>query len=106
MKQVKLITGTSNQELARRISANLGIPLADATVGRFSDGEIQVVINESVRDCDVFVVQSLCRPANENIMELLIIADALKRHLQEELPQLFPTTPTEGRTGKSTQETR
>jgi ribose-phosphate pyrophosphokinase len=79
MKQVKLMTGTSNPELAKKVAAKLGMPLADVTVGRFSDGEIQVVINESVRDCDVFIIQSLCRPANDNIMELLIMADALKR---------------------------
>ncbi len=73
------MTGTANPELAKRVAANLGMPLADVKVGRFSDGEIQVVINESVRDCDVFIIQSLCRPANDNIMELLIMADALKR---------------------------
>ena len=90
MKQVKLITGNANQELARKVSANLGIPLADATVGRFSDGEIQVVINESVRDCDVFVIQSLCRPANDNIMELLLIADALKRASAGRITAVIP----------------
>jgi ribose-phosphate pyrophosphokinase len=90
MKQVKLITGNANQELARKVSANLGIPLADATVGRFSDGEIQVVINESVRDCDVFAIQSLCRPANDNIMELLLIADALKRASAGRITAVIP----------------
>ena len=90
MKQVKLITGNSNPELARKVSANLGIPLADATVGRFSDGEIQVVINESVRDCDVFIIQSLCRPANDNIMELLLIADALKRASAGRITAVIP----------------
>ncbi len=90
MKQVKLITGTANPELARKVSANLGIPLADVTVGRFSDGEIQVVINESVRDCDVFIVQSLCRPANDNIMELLLIADALKRASAGRITAVIP----------------
>jgi len=90
MKQVKLITGNSNPELARKVSANLGIPLADATVGRFSDGEIQVVINESVRDCDVFVIQSLCRPANDNVMELLLIADALKRASAGRITAVIP----------------
>ncbi|WP_456343062.1 ribose-phosphate diphosphokinase [Thermovibrio sp.] len=90
MKQVKLITGTANPELARKVSANLGIPLADVTVGRFSDGEIQVVINESVRDCDVFIIQSLCRPANDNIMELLLIADALKRASAGRITAVIP----------------
>ncbi|WP_456456545.1 ribose-phosphate diphosphokinase [Thermovibrio sp.] len=90
MKQVKLITGNSNPELAKKVSANLGIPLADALVGRFSDGEIQVVINESVRDCDVFIIQSLSRPANDNIMELLLIADALKRASAGRITAVIP----------------
>jgi ribose-phosphate pyrophosphokinase len=59
-------------------------------VGRFSDGEIQVVINESVRDCDVFIIQSLCRPANDNIMELLLLADALKRASAGRITAVIP----------------
>ena len=90
MKQVKLMTGTANPELAKRVAANLGMPLADVKVGRFSDGEIQVVINESVRDCDVFIVQSLCRPANDNIMELLLMADALKRASAGRITAVIP----------------
>ena len=90
MKQVKLMTGTANPELAKRVAANLGMPLADVKVGRFSDGEIQVVINESVRDCDVFIVQSLCRPANDNIMELLIMADALRRASAGRIAAVIP----------------
>lgn len=90
MKQVKLMTGTANPELAKKVAANLGVPLADVKVGRFSDGEIQVVINESVRDCDVFIIQSLCRPANDNIMELLIMADALKRASAGRITAVIP----------------
>ncbi len=90
MKQVKLMTGTANPELAKKVAANLGMPLADVKVGRFSDGEIQVVINESVRDCDVFIIQSLCRPANDNIMELLIMADALKRASAGRITAVIP----------------
>ncbi|WP_163327780.1 ribose-phosphate diphosphokinase [Desulfurobacterium thermolithotrophum] len=90
MKQVKLITGSSNPQLARAISGNLGIPLADVTVGRFSDGEVQVVINESVRDCDVYIIQSLCYPANDNIMELLLIADALRRASAGRITAVIP----------------
>ena len=90
MKQVKLMTGNSTPQLARAISGNLGIPLADVTVGRFSDGEVQVVINESVRDCDVYIIQSLCHPANENIMELLLIADALKRASAGRITAVIP----------------
>ncbi len=90
MKQVKLMTGTANPDLAKSVAAHLGIPLSDVTVGRFSDGEIQVVINESVRDCDVFIVQSLCRPANDNIMELLLLADALKRASAGRITAVIP----------------
>ena len=90
MKQVKLMTGNSTPQLARAISGNLGIPLADVTVGRFSDGEVQVVINESVRDCDVYIIQSLCHPANDNIMELLLIADALKRASAGRITAVIP----------------
>ena len=90
MKQVKLMTGTANPELAKRVAAELGMPLADVVVGRFSDGEIQVVINESVRDCDVFIIQSLCRPANDNIMELLLLADALKRASAGRITAVIP----------------
>jgi len=90
MKQVKLMTGTANPKLAKKVAANLGVPLADVKVGRFSDGEIQVVINESVRDCDVFIVQSLCRPANDNIMELLVMADALKRASAGRITAVIP----------------
>ncbi len=90
MRQVKIISGTSNVNLAKAVAGNLGIPLADVTVGRFSDGEIQVVINESVRDCDVFVIQSLSRPANDYIMEMLIIADALKRASAGRITAVIP----------------
>lgn len=89
-QQVKLMTGNSNPQLAKAVAGNLGIPLSDVTVGRFSDGEIQVVINESVRDCDVFIIQSLCYPANDNIMELLLIADALKRASAGRITAVIP----------------
>ena len=79
MKQVKLIAGSSVPELAKKIADELGTILADVKVGRFSDGEIQVIVNESIRECDVFIIQSLSRPANDHIMELLLISDALKR---------------------------
>jgi ribose-phosphate pyrophosphokinase len=79
VKQVKLIAGSSVPELAKKIADELGTILADVKVGRFSDGEIQVIVNESIRECDVFIIQSLSRPANDHIMELLLISDALKR---------------------------
>lgn len=76
---IKLFTGNSNPSLAKEIANVLKIPVGDATVSTFSDGEIMVQINENVRGADVFVVQSTCMPVNTNIMELLIMIDALKR---------------------------
>ena len=76
---MKLLAGNSNRPLAEAIAASLNIPLTKATVRRFSDNEIFVEIHENVRGEDVFVIQSTCAPANENLMELLIMIDALKR---------------------------
>ncbi len=90
MNQVKLITGNANPELAKSVAAHLGIPLANVTVGRFSDSEIQVVINESVRDDDVFIIQPICSPANDFIMELLLLSDALKRASAGRITAVIP----------------
>ena len=79
MRELKLFTGNSNPALAQEIADFLGIPLGEATVTTFSDGEILVRIEESVRGMDVFLVQSASDPVNKNIMELLIMLDALKR---------------------------
>ncbi|WP_448587524.1 ribose-phosphate diphosphokinase [Thermocrinis sp.] len=87
---IKLLTGTSNLELAKEVSQYLGIPLSDALVSRFSDGEVRVQINESMRGEDVFVIQSLCPPINENIMELLLILDALKRASAGRITAVIP----------------
>ncbi|MDD4801358.1 MAG: ribose-phosphate pyrophosphokinase [Syntrophomonas sp.] len=77
--RMKLFTGNANPCLAKEIGAYLDISLAKASVSHFSDGEISVEINESVRGVDVFVVQPTCTPGNENLMELLIIMDAFRR---------------------------
>ncbi len=77
--EVKIFTGNANPKLAQSISEAIGIPLGDAKVSRFSDGEISVNINETVRGRDVFVIQPTCPPVNENLMELLILIDAFKR---------------------------
>jgi len=77
--RLEIFTGNANPELAREIADNLGITLGDSVVNTFSDGEIQVKINESVRGADVFVVQPFSTPVNDNIMELLIMIDAFKR---------------------------
>lgn len=77
--EIKLLAGNSSPELAKKISEYLGVPLAKCEVGKFSDGEIAVDIGETVRGADVFVIQSTNNPVNDNIMELLIMIDALKR---------------------------
>jgi ribose-phosphate pyrophosphokinase len=78
-KQLKIFTGNANPELAKNIAEHLGLSLGEAVVSRFSDGEIQVKIDESVRGADVYVIQPTCHPVNENLMELLILIDAFKR---------------------------
>ncbi len=89
-KPLKLITGTANRELAEEIANHLGTELADALITRFSDGEIRVQINESIRGADVFVIQPLCYPANDHIMELLLIVDALKRSSAGRITAVIP----------------
>ena len=76
---VMLINGNSNPELAQELSEYLGHPLSEAQVRRFSDGEIMVELKENMRGRDIYVVQSTCAPVNDNLMELLLIIDALKR---------------------------
>ena len=78
-RDFKVFAGNSNLPLARRICEHLKRPLGKAEVGRFSDGEIQIEIGENVRGQDTFIIQSTCPPANDHIMELLIMCDALKR---------------------------
>ncbi len=79
MNDLKIFSGNANQPLAEKICRYLEIPLGAAAVGRFSDGEITVEIKENVRGKDVFIIQPTCTPVNENLMELLIMVDALKR---------------------------
>lgn len=76
---LKLFTCNAHPELAKEIAELMGIKSGKSTVNEFSDGEIQVSIWESVRDCDVYIVQPTCAPVNDNLMELLIMIDALKR---------------------------
>ncbi len=90
ISSIKLLTGTSNPKLAEEVSEYLNIPLSDALVSRFSDGEVRVQINESMRGEDVFVIQSLCPPINENIMELLLMLDALKRASAGRITAVIP----------------
>ncbi len=87
---LRIFTGNSNLELSQRIVDILGVVLGDALVRRFSDGEINVEIDESVRGMDVFVVQSMCGPVNENLMELLILIDAFKRASAKRITAVIP----------------
>jgi len=79
MGGMKIFTGNANEELGQKICKELGIPLGTCDVSHFSDGEINVNIDETVRGIDVFIVQSTCSPVNDNIMEMLILIDAVKR---------------------------
>jgi ribose-phosphate pyrophosphokinase len=88
--KLRVFTGNSNVSLAQMICEHLGIPLGKAQVKRFSDGEINVEIDESVRGMDVFVVQSTCPPVNDHLMELLILMDALKRASAERINAVIP----------------
>ncbi|MEW6543531.1 MAG: ribose-phosphate pyrophosphokinase [Nitrospirota bacterium] len=89
-KELKLFTGNSNPALAKEICNHLGIPLGEATVASFSDGEIRVKIEENVRGSDVFLLQSCCPPVNTSIMELLIMIDALKRSSAYRITAVIP----------------
>ena len=79
MSKLMVFTGNANPELAKLVVERLDIPMGDASVNKFSDGEIAVEINENVRGKDVFIIQPTCQPTNDNLMELLLIADALRR---------------------------
>ena len=85
-----IFSGNSNKKLASDICKFLKVELADASVDRFSDGEIRVKINENVRGHDVFVVQPTSSPSNENLMELLILIDALKRASAQRITAVLP----------------
>lgn len=87
---LKIFSGNSNPRLAEAITRYMGIPLGVATVGSFSDGEIQVEFKENVRGMDVFVIQSTCHPVNDNIVELLIMIDALKRASASRVTAVMP----------------
>jgi ribose-phosphate pyrophosphokinase len=87
---LKIFAGNSNRDLAEEICRHLNIPLGQANVSRFPDGEIKVKIEESVRGEDVFIIQSTCPPANEYLMELLIMIDALRRASAGRITAVIP----------------
>ncbi|MGM0368923.1 MAG: ribose-phosphate diphosphokinase [Bacillota bacterium] len=89
-ESLKVITGNANSDLSEKIADCLGIDLVDATVNRFSDGEIGVEIDESIRGDHVFVIQPTSPPVNDNVMELLIMIDALKRASAGEITAVTP----------------
>ena len=88
--KIKLFSGNSNSSLAEKICFSLGVPLGAAKVKTFSDGEIMVEIGENVRGRDIYVVQSTCSPTNNNLMELLIMIDALKRASSATITAVIP----------------
>ena len=85
-----LFTGNANPALSNEMARSLGVELGKASVGRFSDGEVTVELHQNVRARDVFVVQSTCAPTNENLMELLIMVDALKRASARRITAVIP----------------
>ena len=89
-RPIKLFGGGSNRALANEISAGLDVPLAELAIFRYSDGEIGVRIDESVRGEDVFVIQPTCPPVNENLVELLVIVDALRRASADRITAVIP----------------
>lgn len=89
-KNIKIFTANASSDLAKKIAEHLGVSLGDAQVGKFSDGEIYVNINETVRGSDVFVVQSTCDPVNDNLMELLIMIDAFRRASAGRITAVMP----------------
>jgi ribose-phosphate pyrophosphokinase len=87
---MKLFAGNAIPELAQRIADRLYISLGDATVSRFSDGEVAVQINENVRGSDVFIIQSTCAPTNDNLMELVVMIDAMRRASAGRITAVIP----------------
>lgn len=90
MPDMKIFTGNATPELAQRIADRLYTKLGSAVVGRFSDGEISVQINENVRGADVFIIQSTCAPTNDNLMELIVMIDALRRASAGRITAVIP----------------
>lgn len=88
--EIKILAGNASKELAEKIAKQLNVPVLDCEVGTFSDGEICVNMNETVRGCDVFVVQSTNSPVNNNLMELLIMINALKRASAGRITAVIP----------------
>lgn len=102
----KVFTGNSHPELAEEIASIMGKPLGKATVNKFSDGEISVNLWETVRGTDCYIVQSTCDPVNDNLMELLIMIDAMKRASAGRINAVIPYYGYARQTEKPRQEIR
>lgn len=89
-KEIRLFSGNANPQLTREISQHLDIPMGKCTIKRFSDGEVWVEIHENVRQKDAYIVQPTCTPANENLIEMLIMIDALKRASADTITAVIP----------------
>lgn len=87
---ITLLSGSSNRQLAEDVAKELKLPLCNAKIERFSDGETSVQVNENVRGSDVFIIQSTCTPVNDNLMELLLLIDALKRASARRITAVMP----------------
>ena len=90
MANLMIFSGGSNPALAQRVVSQLRIELGKADVGRFSDGEVNVEVHENVRGCDAFILQSTCAPTNDNIMELIIMADSIRRASAQRVTAVVP----------------
>ncbi len=90
IENMMILAGNANRDLANKIAEYLTVPLGNATVGRFSDGEISVEIGENIRNMDVFIVQPTCQPTNDNLMELLVIIDAARRSSAGRITSVIP----------------
>ena len=88
--QLEVFTGNSNPALAREVTQHLGVEMGEAEVGRFPDGEVMIEIRENVRGGDCFIIQSICTPPNENLMELLLLTDALRRASAGRITAVIP----------------
>lgn len=90
MSKLMLFSGNANPELAKEVAKSLGVPLSDSLVSLFSDGEINIEIRENVRGHDVFIIQPTCAPTHRNIMELVLMVDALRRSSAERITAVVP----------------
>ncbi|MEE8057144.1 MAG: ribose-phosphate pyrophosphokinase [Pseudomonadales bacterium] len=90
MSKLMVFTGNANPELASKVAKQLHLPLGKADVGQFSDGEVAVEIKENVRGADVFIVQSTCQPTNDNLMELIVMIDAMRRSSAGRITAVVP----------------